>query len=121
MLTKLNETISLKDSQGNEYIFDMYLYDSIDDVEDAVKDFNYAGLYVFAKREVRNGKQFYNLSYIGETGDYSTRGYSNHHKRRSIERHHSNEFGICVLTTDDRNRLEIESELIDLYNPPCNG
>ena len=38
-------------------------FDSIDDVEDAVKDFDYAGLYVFAKREVRNGKQFYNLSY----------------------------------------------------------
>ena len=37
MLTRLNETISLKDSQGNEYNFDMYLFDSIDDVEDAVK------------------------------------------------------------------------------------
>lgn len=121
MLTNLHETICLKDNQGKEYKFNMFLYDSIDDVEDAVKNYKYAGLYVFARRTIRNGRAFFNLSYIGETSDYSTRGYSNHHKRRSIESHHSNEFGICVLTTDDNSLRKIEAELIDLYNPPCNG
>ena len=29
MFTKLNETVTLKDSKGNEYVFDMYSYDKI--------------------------------------------------------------------------------------------
>lgn len=121
MLNKLNETITLKDSKGKEYKFDMYSYDSIDDVENAVKNYKHAGLYIFAKRYILNEEKYFSLSYIGETSDYSTRGYSTHHKRRSIENHLSNEFGVCVLTVDDDRRLEIEADLIEKHNPPCNG
>ena len=37
MLKKMNETITLKDSKGNDYVFDMYSYDTMDAVDEAVK------------------------------------------------------------------------------------
>ena len=80
MIKKLDETATLKDSKGKEYKFEMYSYDTIDDIDDAVKNYKQAGLYMFAKRYIKNGATMFKLSYIGETGDYSTRGYSNHHK-----------------------------------------
>lgn len=121
MFKKLNETVTLKDSKGTEYVFDMYAYDSLDAVEEAVKDYKHAGLYIFAKRYIEDGKKYFSLSYIGETGDYSTRGYANHHKKESIEMHNCNEFGIHLLTVSDANRLEIETDLINTNIPPCNG
>jgi hypothetical protein len=57
---------------------------------------------------------------IGETGDYSTRGYDTHHKRQCIEKHGSNEFEIHVMNVTDKQRLEIEGNLINTNNPPCN-
>lgn len=121
MIKRLNETVSLKDSRGNAYVFDLYSYDTMDDVQDLVKDQGRAGLYIFAKRYIQDGKICSNISYIGETSDYSTRGYSNHHKRKCIEAYSSNEFGMCPLTVSDDKRLQIESDLIDRYDPPCNG
>ncbi len=121
MFKKLNETVTLKDSKGNEYVFDMYAYDTLDAVEEAVKDYKHAGLYIFAKRYIENGKKYFVLSYIGETGDYSTRGYANHHKKQCIELHGSNEFGISLLSVSDAKRLEIETDLINTNTPPCNG
>lgn len=121
MFTKLNETVTLKDSKGNEYVFDMYSYDTLDAVQEAVKNYTHAGLYIFAKRYIENEKTYFSLSYIGETGDYSTRGYSNHQKRRCIENHSCNEFGIHLLSVSEKERLEIETDLINTNNPPCNG
>ena len=121
MFKKLNETITLKDSKGNDYVFDMYAYDTMDAVDEAVKNYEYAGLYIFAKRYIENGNKYFSLSYIGETGDYSTRGYSNHHKRKCIENHDCNEYGILLLNVDEDKRKEIEADLIETNNPPCNG
>jgi len=70
MLKKLNETATLKDSKGKEYKFEMYSYDTIDDIDDAVKNYKRAGLYMFAKRYIKNGETMFKLSYIGETGDF---------------------------------------------------
>ena len=120
MFKKLNETVILKDSKGNEYEFDMYSYDTLDAVEDAVKDYDKAGLYIFAKRYIKNGKKYFALSYIGETGDYSSRGYASHHKRKCIEKHESNEFGVHLLSCTEKKRLEIEADLIKENTPPCN-
>lgn len=121
MFTKLNETVTLKDSKGTEYDFDMYAYDTLDAVEEAVKNYEKSGLYFFAERYIENGEICCSLSYIGETGDYSTRGFSNHHKRKCIENQKSNVFGIHLLAVNDDKRLEIETDLIKTYNPPCNG
>lgn len=120
MFKNLNETVTLKDGKGNEYIFDMYSYDTLDAVEDAVKDYKKAGLYIFAKRYIKNGKKYFALSYIGETGDYSSRGYASHHKRNCIENQESNEFGIHLLDCQEKKRLEIEADLIKENTPPCN-
>lgn len=121
MFKKLNETVTLKDSKGTAYDFDMYAIDSLDDVENAVKNFPKAGLYIFAKRTEKNGNKFFELAYVGETGDYSTRGYANHHKRKEIEKAGVNEWGIHTLTVSEKKRLEIEGDLIDANLPPCNG
>ena len=121
MVTDLNEKAILKDSKGTEYSFDMYAYDTLDDVEEAVKNYKHAGLYIFARRYIENGKKYFRLSYIGETGNYSTRGYANHHKRVYIDKHNCNEFGIHLLTVSDDKRLEIETDLINPNHPPCNG
>ena len=121
MIKKLNETATLKDSKGKGYTFEMYSYDTIDDIDDAVKNCKQAGLYMFAKRYIKNGETMFKLSYIGETGDYSTRGYSNHHKRKQIEKSGANEFGLYLYSGTDAKRLEIEGDLIDTNDPPCNG
>lgn len=121
MFKKLNETITLKDNKGNDYVFDMYAYDTMDAVDEAVKNFKRAGLYIFAKRYIESGNKYFSLSYIGETGDYSTRGYSNHHKRKCIENHDCNEFGLRLLKVDEDTRKKIETDLIKTNNPPCNG
>lgn len=121
MFKKLNETVTLKDSKGTEYVFDMYAYDTLDAVEMAMKEYKNSGLYIFAKRYIENGKKYFSLSYIGETDDYSTRGYSNHHKRKCIDNHNCNEFGIHLLTVSEDKRIEIETDLINTNNPPCNG
>ena len=39
MFKKMNETITLKDSKGNDYVFDMYAYDTMDAVDEAVKNY----------------------------------------------------------------------------------
>jgi hypothetical protein len=62
VFTKLNETVSLKDSKGTEYVFDMYSYDTLDDVEKAVKNFKQAGLCLFAKRYIQEGQKYFSLS-----------------------------------------------------------
>lgn len=121
MFKKLNEIVTLKDSKGTAYVFDMYAIDSLDDVEDAVKNFKKAGLYFFAKRTVTNGIKYFELAYIGETADYSTRGYANHHKRKEIEKAGANEWGIHTLAVSEKKRLEVEGDLIDTNVPPCNG
>ena len=121
MIKKLNETATLKDSKGKEYKFEMYSYDTIDDIDDAFKNYKKAGLYMFAKRYIKNGETMFKLSYIGETGDYSTRGYSNHHKRKEIENSGANEFGLYLYSGTDAKRLELEGDLIDTNDPPCNG
>lgn len=120
MFKKLNETITLNDGKGNQYVFDMYSYDTLDAIDEAVKNYKKAGLYIFAKRYIQDGKKYFSLSYIGETGDYSTRGYGSHHKKRCIENHNCNEFGIHLLTVSEDRRLEIEGNLIEANNPPCN-
>ena len=76
---------------------------------------------MFAKRYIKNGATMFKLSYIGETGDYSTRGYSNHHKKQEIEKSGANEFGLYPYSGTDAKRLELEGDLIDTNDSPCNG
>lgn len=121
MFKKLNESVVYKDSKGTGYKFDLYSFDTFDDIDELVKDNKNSGLYIIAERYVKDCTAYSKLAYIGETGDYSTRDYSNHHKRKKIEDAGANEFGIHTLTVSEKKRLEIEGDLIETNNPPCNG
>lgn len=57
--------------------------------------------------------------YADQTGDLSTR-FDNHHKQACFDRHSKN--CVCVHGEQDEDtRLAIEQDLIDNYDPPCNG
>lgn len=57
--------------------------------------------------------------YVGQTEDLSTR-FDNHHKQACFDKHKKN--SVCVYGEEDEDtRLEIEQDLIDNYDPPCNG
>lgn len=97
-------------------------FDTMESIDNAVKDFAQPGLYVFAYKfsKQNDARSWYNLKYIGETNDYSKRDYSNHHKRNELIEENTNSWGYCVVTVDDESRRAIESDLIARYNPSCN-
>lgn len=115
-------TLVLTGESGQSYTFKIYGYDTMASIDDAVKDFAKAGLYVFANKHSRpnDNRNWFRVNYIGETEDYSKRDYSNHHKKDSIESENSNTWGYCVLTVSAQKRKDIEADLIAKYNPPCN-
>ena len=76
------------------------------------------GVYIFSKRS--NNKKWSPI-YVGETGDLSDR-FDDHHKKDCIEEEGATH--ICVFTQDmgkKKDRKAVEEDLIDKYDPPCNG
>lgn len=122
MLKKDLGTLVLTGKSGQSYTFKIYEYDTMASIDDAVKDFTQAGLYVFANKHMKpnDNRNWFSVIYIGETEDYSKRDYSNHHKKDCIKSKDSNTWGYCVLTVSDQKRKDIEADLIANYNPPCN-
>ena len=58
--------------------------------------------------------------YIGQTSDLSER-FDNHHKATCIIDHGATHIHVHVSSDDENVRREEEQDLIDLYQPPCNG
>jgi predicted GIY-YIG superfamily endonuclease len=76
-------------------------------------------VYIVAYRYINDGKYYFKPIYIGETGDLSTR-FDDHHKADCFTRNKAN----YICTHRDNNedsRLKKEADLIDYWNPPCNG
>lgn len=123
MFTSDIDTLKLTGKSGNIYTFNMCTFDTMDEIDDAVKNFAHAGLYVFTYSHTKQGdpRTWYSIKYIGETNDYSQRDYSNHHKKDDIEKANTNAWGYCVLTVSEKDRKAIETDLIAQYNPPCNS
>jgi hypothetical protein len=74
------------------------------------------GLYLVLKKQP-TGK--YDLLYVGQTGDLSER-FDNHHKQTSFDRHGKSHIAVKGEGAE-KNRLSIESDLIQNYQPVCNG
>jgi hypothetical protein len=123
MFTSNTDKLTLTGKSGNSYTFNMCTFDTMDEIDDAVKKFTHAGLYVFAYRYTKpsDARFWYYIKYIGETEDYSKRDYNNHHKKDDIEKSNANSWGYCVLSVSEKDRKALESDLISNYNPPCNG
>ena len=123
MFKSNTDTLVLTGKSSKKYTFQMCEYDTTEAIDTACANFTLAGLYVFAYRYTKPGDScnWYNLQYIGETEDYSKRDYSNHHKKKEIVAAKCNAWGYYKTTCNDNARKSLERELIDKYNPPCNG
>jgi hypothetical protein len=110
-MTKLG-TLKLIGASGQEYSFDVYPSDT--DWND-----NIACVYYVSKRTRRsNSSGNHTKIYVGETDDIKDR-FSSHHKMSCFESHRYN--AISILQESGRQkRLDIESDLIDALQPPCN-
>jgi hypothetical protein len=77
-------------------------------------------VYVFTgATQTDGGGETHKVIYVGETGDLSSR-FTDHHKQTCIDRNGATH--ICVRREEgDAARLAIEKDLVDNYNPPCNG
>ena len=68
---------------------------------------------------LRNGKPGpYDLLYVGQTGDLSER-FDNHHKRACFDRNGKTHIGIRMVSVE-RQRLDIESDLLRKHRTTCN-
>ena len=101
-----NPTVTFTGGSGKKYEFTAYL---------AGTNFKaIAAVYIFTKQV---GSSYTRL-YIGQTDNLDER-ISNHEKWPCVRRHGVNT--ICVLVTSGAfSRLQIESDLLALGNPPCN-
>ena len=75
------------------------------------------GVYLVLKRQAVNGN--YGLLYIGQTGDLSER-FDNHHKKPCFDRNGKTHIAARVESSEQR-RLNIEADLVQNYQPNCNG
>jgi excinuclease UvrABC nuclease subunit len=103
MNTTTNPTITATGISGTTHTFTRYpLNTSFTAV---------GGVYLILKQD--------NLLYVGQTGDLSAR-FNDHHKEACWTRHGAD--GMAVIGVSlERDRLRIEKDLIDNYDPPCNG
>ena len=105
-------TIDFVGKSGTKYTF--YIY-PLNATFKAV-----GGVYVFTKAtQAAGGGETHKVIYVGQTGDLSSR-FTDHHKQPCIDRNGANR--ICVRAeASEATRLAIEKDLVDNYNPPCNG
>lgn len=102
---------SWKGQSGAKYDFAVYPLGT---------DFKPLGaVYIVTKRTVKDGSGTHDFIYIGQTEDLSTR-FDDHHKDACFTKHGAN----CIsvhLNSSESQRLDIETDLCRLHNPPCNG
>ncbi|MDQ7047399.1 MAG: GIY-YIG nuclease family protein [Sulfurovum sp.] len=105
-------TLTLTGLSGNKYKFNVYSFDT------TFKELG--AIYYISKRTTdSNGKGTHSKIYIGMTGDLSTR-FNNHHKEDCFNKKNANCKSI-LIEENKETRLEIEADLIESLNPPCNG
>lgn len=103
-----NETITAKGASGVEYTFYVYPWGT------EFKELG--GVYLVLRKSNPNSN--YNVLYVGQTGNLSER-FDNHHKKSCFDRNGKTHIAIKLEASESR-RLNIESDLIKNYNPPCN-
>jgi len=123
MISYLNEECKMKGASGKEYVFTMYGFGTFDELQEKFKDYPHAGLYVFTVRDYSQAVKKYTHEpvYVGQTGNFQTRDFSNYHKREEIEATGSHSIGICLTDqVSDEHRKEMEKDLLEAYDLPCN-
>lgn len=105
-------TINLTGASGTKYSFNIYPYGT---------NFKEIGaVYSISKRTAKSdGSGTHTQIYIGQTNNLSER-FDDHHKKSCFKRHNANCHSIHQESNENK-RLEIEKDLINAYDPPCNG
>lgn len=101
-------TVTLKGRSGNTYEFDVYPWHT---------SFKALGAVYIVLKKLSNGN--FDLIYIGQTEDLSTR-FNNHHQQACFDRNGKTHIGIHLESSEKR-RLAIEADLLANYSTPCNG
>lgn len=68
---------------------------------------------------LRQGNPSHDLLYVGQTDDLSAR-FDNHHKQPCFDRKGRTHIAVLVEPSEPK-RLRIESDLVQKYQPSCNG
>ena len=93
-------------SSGSRYQFTSYTTDH--EFEDT------SAVYILSKSRIENKKRFHSVMYIGESSELSTRLSHHQHLDESIN-------SILVMYIPSKtDRLRVERDLIEHYNPPRN-
>jgi predicted GIY-YIG superfamily endonuclease len=105
------DTLTFKGLSGTSYSATAYAL---------TQQFNAVGaVYIITKRYVQSGTTYYQPLYIGVTGDLSTR-FNDHHKDACFTRNGAN--SICIHRDEnEKSRFAKETDLIQQWNPTCNG
>ena len=102
-------TLTVPGNLSNKYDFDLYSKD--DNLPDG------AGVYTFTKKVGTK----HTLLYIGQTESFDDRPVSSgHEKWNCAVRNGLTHIGLYI-ETNEYTRKAIERELINKYNPVCNG
>lgn len=104
-------TVSFIGNSKTKYKFMAYSADT---------PFNSVGVvYILTNRQKKEKRgHTYSVIYIGETGDLAKR-LNSHYKTSCLSKYNKN--SICILGEDnEKKRLEIASDLVRNYSPPCN-
>lgn len=118
MFTNIGKTTTIKGESGKEYQFQLYTFDTFEDIKSAWNSI--PALYLFTRRELSNGAYYHTYLYLGETGDLSTR-FQNHHKESEIMSYSANCIGIYShVPADEPGRLNLERDLLLANKFPCN-
>ena len=106
-------TVTFTGASGSKYEFNSYAFGT------NFKE-NYGAVYFITNRHKNDdGGYSHEKIYVGQTEDLSTR-FDHHHKQDCFDQNNAN--CICIHGEQNENiRLNIERDLIDKYNPPCNG
>jgi len=104
-------SVTFTGSSGKKYKFNAYPINTEFEAFGAV--------YLFTKRYKNSSGDYNHIDiYIGQTKNISER-FENHHAMPCIKRNDAN--CICIYNeSSESKRLDIEKDLIDNYNPPCN-
>lgn len=116
MLTKLNNTFTIKGVSGETYTFSMYTFDDFNELKNGFNPVE--AIYIFTVRSWNGQKYTHNLVYCGETDNLSTR-FDNHHAESCIKQKRANCISI-MITNGERQRKQIETDILEGNTFPCN-